>query len=417
MTEPTRKPRFRLSLRMMMVVVLAIGGLLGWKINRARTQAEAVKLIKAADGEVFYDYQFNGTIENSAPKIDFTTKHRVPDWLRRITDDEMLQEVTSVSFQGGNPSSETWKAVSKLDHLVNLDFRLLDARLEHVQGLSSLPRLKSVTMGFQLQIEPATFDEFGSIAGLESFHANSWLSDDDLRRLAKARTLVEVQTSVKSGDKALVPLASLGRLKSITLKGGVSFTSQALKTLAPILPNLELLDLSPSFILDEGIADLSACRRLKSLTLDTISPTGLASLKDLKELVSLSLEDAAITDDALVNLQGLINLKTLNLGNSNISDAGLEHLVGLKKLEELTIAGGTVTDAGLIAIRKLPALKKLDIQEGWKVTPEALATIRQDLPNLVIVVPSSRFPRLSVTLPLPADVTGDEPAKPDAPKP
>jgi hypothetical protein len=37
----------------MMLLVLIVGVVLGWKINRARTQRLAVEAIEAADGDLF----------------------------------------------------------------------------------------------------------------------------------------------------------------------------------------------------------------------------------------------------------------------------------------------------------------------------------------------------------------------------
>jgi hypothetical protein len=386
---------------------------LGWKIHRAREQRQAVEALKLAGALVFYDYQFQGEIKDSLPKIDLTAKHRAPDWLRKLADDAMFQEVTSISFQTDNPSVETWNVVSKLDHLLNVDFRILDARLEHVQKLRSLPRLKSVTMGFQLVIEPATLDEFAAIPGLEAFHCAHYFSDDELKRLAEARHLIELDTHIRSGDQAMAQVVRMSRLQSITLKSGVAFTNASLKTLAPILPQLEVLNLQPTSITDEGMAELSACRRLKSLKLDSIFPSKLSSIKDLKQLETISMTSPSLNDDSLVDLKGLVNLKTLDIQESKIGNAGLEHLTSLKKLERLELQGEDITDDGLASIRKLPSLKELVIHQSWMVTPEALATIRQDLPDLKIDV--QRGFRFVPTPPtnVPPEVTPDDKSKAD----
>ncbi len=59
-TNPTatrpRRRRLRLSLRGLMVLVLVVGGMLGWKARRASIQRRAVTQIKAAGGTLLYDY-------------------------------------------------------------------------------------------------------------------------------------------------------------------------------------------------------------------------------------------------------------------------------------------------------------------------------------------------------------------------
>jgi len=52
-----------------MVLVLIIGGGLGWKINRARTQRRAVEVIEDVNGQVLYDFQYMGGKENEFSKF------------------------------------------------------------------------------------------------------------------------------------------------------------------------------------------------------------------------------------------------------------------------------------------------------------------------------------------------------------
>lgn len=50
--------RLRLSVRGLMVLVLVLGGGIGWVVNRARVQREAVAAIRRAGGQVRYDEKF-----------------------------------------------------------------------------------------------------------------------------------------------------------------------------------------------------------------------------------------------------------------------------------------------------------------------------------------------------------------------
>jgi hypothetical protein len=56
-TETSRRRRFAFSLRTLMIVVLIVGGLFGWKANRAYTQRQAVAAIREAKGSITYDFQ------------------------------------------------------------------------------------------------------------------------------------------------------------------------------------------------------------------------------------------------------------------------------------------------------------------------------------------------------------------------
>ena len=63
------RPRLRLSVRGLMVLVLVLGGGFGWVVHRARVQREAVAAIKRAGGEVSYD-----------GSSSVTTRARGPSW-------------------------------------------------------------------------------------------------------------------------------------------------------------------------------------------------------------------------------------------------------------------------------------------------------------------------------------------------
>jgi hypothetical protein len=59
-----RRRRYTVSLRMLMLLVLVAEFCLGWKVNRAHTQARAVALIKEAGGVVSYNHQLDSNLES-----------------------------------------------------------------------------------------------------------------------------------------------------------------------------------------------------------------------------------------------------------------------------------------------------------------------------------------------------------------
>ena len=69
-TEPNRRPwwrSLRFSLRGLIVVVLIIGGSLGWVVHRARVQRRAVAAIEKAGGTVEYEGRDWGRVESFCP--------------------------------------------------------------------------------------------------------------------------------------------------------------------------------------------------------------------------------------------------------------------------------------------------------------------------------------------------------------
>ncbi len=115
------RPRFILTVRGMMILVLLLGGVMGWKVRRAAIQRRAVATIKRAGGDVVYDYQIKADWED-----DDNPQPWAPAWLRRAVGDEWFQEVVEVSLADADltktqSGDETLAAVATLDRLEKLD--------------------------------------------------------------------------------------------------------------------------------------------------------------------------------------------------------------------------------------------------------------------------------------------------------
>ena len=54
----SRRRWLRISVRGLIILVLVIGGWLGWAVHNARIQREAVAAVERAGGEVMYDWQW-----------------------------------------------------------------------------------------------------------------------------------------------------------------------------------------------------------------------------------------------------------------------------------------------------------------------------------------------------------------------
>ena len=86
-----------------------------------------------------------------------------------------------------------------------------------------------------------------------------------------------------------------------------------------------------------------------------IKGAGLAELRGLKKLVTLSLWSSQISDAGLKQLQDFKSLTTLILAKTEITDAGLMNLSGLTGLTTLSLDETEITDAGLKALEKVDA--------------------------------------------------------------
>jgi hypothetical protein len=73
--SPRRRRRLLISLRAMMILVLVVGGWLGWFVRRVQVQRDAVAAVTNAGGSVFYDLER----KNAGPNP--YRRSWVPDWL------------------------------------------------------------------------------------------------------------------------------------------------------------------------------------------------------------------------------------------------------------------------------------------------------------------------------------------------
>ena len=118
--EPKRKPgrRFRVSVRVLMLLILVCGVALGLVANRANQERRAVAAIIGSGGAVMYDDMFsNGySVKNGRP--------RGPEWLRNLIGDHYFRSVTSAYFGSGagQVTAADLEALKELDHLEQLIF-------------------------------------------------------------------------------------------------------------------------------------------------------------------------------------------------------------------------------------------------------------------------------------------------------
>ena len=134
-TRPWRR-FLRFSVRGLIVLVLVIGGLLGWIVRSARIQREAVAAIQKAGGGVTYDWEWtNG-------KSVLGGKPRAPGWLVDLVGVDYFGHVTMAGLSP--PSNATNATLAAVGRLTQLEFLVLvescadDAGLVQLKGLTKL---------------------------------------------------------------------------------------------------------------------------------------------------------------------------------------------------------------------------------------------------------------------------------------
>jgi Leucine Rich repeat len=377
-----------------MILVLIVGGVLGWKARRASLQRRAVARIECLRGEVGYDWQPRSSFPGAAP---VGAQPPGPAWLRRMLGDEYFQEVVEVTLPGlqmpsiSIPSPDApregpeWQAFS--DH-VRRDKEAKEALDgDELACLEGLDQIESLTLwGPALKSEGlARLGRSTSLKNLTSL--SNPMTAEGVAQIARLSKLERLAIKLNLPDDA--PLAALGRLpglKDLSIYDGSKddgsipkfhpggsaktpgkFTDSWLARLGRLNSLTRLYLDDSSRITDAGLAHLKGLGRLESLDLDGspwITDVGLAQLEGLVSLKSLELSSATeIGDEGLAHLKDLDRLEHLFLSStSRVTDAGIAHLEGLKNLEWIKLSSASrVTDAGVESLAKLPALRGLDL--------------------------------------------------------
>lgn len=106
-------------------------------------------------------------------------------------------------------------------------------------------------------------------------------------------------------------------------------------------------------------------------------------LKVPNDVVSLSLENAAITDVGVSNLPFLYKVRCIDLDSTLITDKSMEVITQFKTLEELWIEDVKITDHGFKLLALLPKLKYVSLWDT-EVSDEAYYYVKESLPNLTL---------------------------------
>ncbi|MEZ6113747.1 MAG: hypothetical protein R3C99_22460 [Pirellulaceae bacterium] len=210
------------------------------------------------------------------------------------------------------------------------------------------------------------------LAGLEGLPAletvvcfGPGIGDAGMEHLSKVATLKTINLMPRSGvaDAGVAALAKLPKLENLYMQQS-DITDETLKSLAKV-PTLKRLRVIRTNITDEGLKHLAACENLELLDMKEcqyIYEMGLAYIKDLKKLRSLTPGNNQISDASMEYVSGLTNLVALRLDDGSLSDEGMKHLANLTKLRELYLTRTFVGDAGLQYVSQMPEMEKLSLR-------------------------------------------------------
>ena len=80
----------------------------------------------------------------------------------------------------------------------------------------------------------------------------------------------------------------------------------------------------------------------------------------------------SVTDSGLACLRDLPVLRSLSISSTEISDAGLRQIADLHQLRRLSVSSPRITDAGIAQVAELPVLDELIVTRTNRVTAAAM---------------------------------------------
>ncbi len=379
--ETPRRRRWAFSLRTLMIFVLIVGGLLGWKANRASRQRQAAAIIRTANGAISYDFQ---SFPNGTPAATRkAAKPPGPEWLRKWIGDEYFQEISGVSFPG-EVSTQVLEAVASLEQLRVIRINKPLSNSQELLPLTALPHLEIVDL-----CGPAVDDTLmkhlslsQSIIVIETHETN--VTDKGVNYLPKMPNLkhLSIYNSPKVTDASVEEVISrLTKLTDLDLSG-TSVTDTGIEAIGK-MTNLTSLSVNDLDLTDRSTISLTRLIKLRLLFLDRtkITDEGLSRLGALTELIQISLRQTQIQGSGFANLQNLQKIIALRLEGSNFSDEGMQHLSRLKALQEIRLSRTWVSDVGLASLQGLPRLRSLTMV-STQVTDAGMDAFRAANPRV-----------------------------------
>lgn len=371
--------RLRFSFKALIAVftLLAIGlGMFAIRLQGSKRQREIVAALRAADVSIWYGYEaWNGLPAMNIPDpLAIGPQEGTSDaswwqvWLGRRFGRDFAFDVNYIY------SSQPLSAdlLEKVADLRSLDHLQIDARRpfddDAWRALLRCRQIAKLTIKRDQVGEARTLVGLSALGQVECLTVDGGeITVDEAREIAKLRNLRELTLSLVSvTDDSLQPLAGLRNLErfSVTHRGTGRNNTAAGVAMFTRLPKLRVLNLDRLVTLDDSVfSQLAPMKQLESLSLEQAGVTGseIELLSRLPKLKTLSLIGTNVDDAAMEKLAKLTQLESLDISYTKVSDAGLKHIASLKNLRTLCVGGNRITDAGVAEIARLSQLVELMI--------------------------------------------------------
>jgi hypothetical protein len=379
---PRKRFAIRISTRTLMILVLLIGGGLGWEMHRVKVQHDAVQALFRVGGLTpQYRWDWAGSKQSAIGDP--------PHWLLEMFCVDFFGNVVEIlpdhTYVEPVIDDDLMAHISRLSHLevLNLDglSSLTDA---HLASLSGLTRLEALSLR-QTGVKGPGLVHLKGLTRLKSLRLGEVpLEDDDLAHLSNLVSLRDLYSCNCKGvtDIGLAHLQGLVNLEELSFDNGSEITTRGLDSLKYMR---KLLNLSLTNSKVDSIEPLAHLSELTSLRLhkNRLTDEGLRPISSFKNLAYLFLSFEKIGDDSLKAIGNLESLQWLDLSSTEVTDVGLPPLIHLRNLRNLELNETKIGDAGLLSLAGLPACQVIDLKQT-ATTQEGIDAFRTIRPTTVI---------------------------------
>jgi beta-lactamase regulating signal transducer with metallopeptidase domain len=256
---------------------------------------------------------------------------------------------------------------------------------EGLRYLAALTSLRELSVKYQ-RITGRGLAHLGNLPSLEFLeirgdgigNRTGGPNNSALRHLEGLKTLrsLTLYSTTNINDSAAVHLKNLSNLeelKFIKQSGTINITDKGMPHIGQ-MTNLRLLDLGPTLVTDNGLAELRSLENLEDFRLPnsrvtgrsrhTLTDASLAHVAKFRRLKSLFAGRGDFTDEGLSHLSGLTRLESLAINSaseSGCTDMGIAYLPQLHRLKTLNLTWGGVTNNGAAHLGKMKSLVSLDL--------------------------------------------------------
>jgi hypothetical protein len=332
--------------------------------------ADIVRQIEAVPGEV--GRAGNGTIIS----VDLAKgRSSVSDEVLRTS--LQLPQLKKLRVAGGTITSETLQLIAKQTNLEELylqDAPICDTDIAVI--IPQLSKLRRLTLRGCNNVTDSSVETIVSLPNLRSLvFIKMNLTRQGLEKIVESKkiTALDLRQCSQLMQKDYSLLIKMSQLTDLKIAGFSLVDDSVLETVSQ-LPKLNGLTLEDAMISPEGFAKMTASPTIsEKLTLlvlarnTTLFDAGLESLKNIRRLKRLSINDMMITGEFLVLLAAEESkrpkLEILSLEKSLLTPEGAAALKHFKELKSLNLTGTVLSQELVEIIATLETLETVNFTD------------------------------------------------------